>query len=115
MPSLARRAGFDDPASASSKSLQLHSRQRLKPAADDDVGQLCDVAEITAARPGAGVLGTVRSLPAAARCSVWFGGLRPEAGDQPTGLPDVALVVLAEPFPEELLLRGRLNEYPDGH
>src|SRR5438128_9673412 len=56
----------------------------------------------------------IRSLPAAApRCSVWFGGLPPEAGDQPTGPPDVALVVLAEPFPEELLLRGRLNAYPN--
>ena len=54
--------------------------------------------------------GTARSLPAAVRCSVWVGGLPPEAGNQPTGPPDVALIVLPEPCPEELLLRGRLNE-----
>src|SRR5262245_26598435 len=36
----------------------------------------------------------------------------PEAGDEPTRPPDVLLVVPAEPFPQQLLLRGRLNEYP---
>src|SRR5205823_906771 len=34
-------------------------------------------------------------------------GLPPGAGDQPTGPPDVALVIPAEPLPQELLLRGR--------
>src|SRR6516162_8347441 len=45
-------------------------------------------------------------------CSIRFGSLPPEAGDQPTGSPGVALVLLAEPRSQELLLRGCLNEYP---
>ena len=41
-----------------------------------------------------------------------FGGSLPEPGDEPTDAPDVALVVLAEPLPQELLLRCCFNDYP---